>query len=109
MVQIREKDLETRPLIDLVQHLMPLIKRHQGNVFVNDRIDLVLALGADGVHLRTDSLPVSLARRLLGTGHLIGTSTHSVEEVRKAEVRVQTSSCLVRFLRHLRSECMGHL
>lgn len=85
MVQIREKDLDTRPLIELVQHLMPLIKRHQGKVFVNDRIDLAMALDADGVHLRSDSLPLPLARRLLGQEKLIGISTHSVEEVRKAE------------------------
>jgi len=84
MVQIREKDLDTRPLIDLVQHLMPLIKRRQGKVFVNDRIDLAMALDADGVHLRSDSLPLPLARRLLGKQKLIGISTHSVEEVRKA-------------------------
>ncbi|TFG64135.1 MAG: thiamine phosphate synthase [Nitrospirales bacterium] len=85
MVQIREKDLDTRPLIELVQHLMPLIKRHQGKVFVNDRIDLAMALDADGVHRRSDSLPLPLARRLLGQEKLIGISTHSVEEVRKAE------------------------
>jgi thiamine-phosphate pyrophosphorylase len=52
---------------------------------LNDRIDLVIALGAGGVHLRSDSLPVSVARRLLGPGHLIGISTHSVEEARIAE------------------------
>ncbi len=85
MVQIREKDLTTRELTSLCQELSPLIKHHHGTVVLNDRIDLVLALGADGVHLRTDSLPVSIARRLLGTGHLIGASTHSVEEARVAE------------------------
>jgi thiamine-phosphate pyrophosphorylase len=52
---------------------------------LNDRLDLVMALGADGVHLRADSLPVSVARRLLGGGYLIGISTHSVEEARIAE------------------------
>ncbi|PJA78183.1 MAG: thiamine phosphate synthase [Nitrospirae bacterium CG_4_9_14_3_um_filter_51_5] len=85
MVQIREKDLETRDLTSLSRQLFPLIKHQHGTVLLNDRIDLVLALGADGVHLRTDSLPVSVARRLLGTGHLIGVSTHSVEEARVAE------------------------
>lgn len=85
MVQIREKDLGTRDLIFLSRLLLPLVKQHQGTVLLNDRIDLVLALGADGVHLRSDSLPVSVARRLLGTGHLIGISTHSVEEARIAE------------------------
>ena len=85
MVQIREKDLGTRDLISLSRRLLPLVKQHQGTVLLNDRIDLVIALGADGVHLRSDSLPVSVARRLLGPGHLIGISTHSVEEARIAE------------------------
>jgi thiamine-phosphate pyrophosphorylase len=85
MVQIREKDLDTRPLIDLVQNLTPLIKRHQGKVLVNDRIDLAMALDADGVHLRSDSLPLPLARRMLGNEKLIGISTHSIREVRYAE------------------------
>jgi len=84
MVQIREKDLGTRDLISLSRPLLPLVKQHQGTVLLNDRIDLVIALGADGVHLRSDSLPVSVARRLLGNEHLIGISTHSVEEARIA-------------------------
>lgn len=85
MVQIREKDLDTRPLIELVNILMPLITQHQGKVLLNDRIDLTMALNADGVHLRSDSLPVSFARRVLGPEKLIGLSTHSVEEAQKAE------------------------
>jgi thiamine-phosphate pyrophosphorylase len=85
MVQIREKDLGTRELISLSSPLFPLLQQRQGKVFFNDRIDLVLALGADGIHLRAESLPVSIARRLLGTGRLIGVSTHSVEEARTAE------------------------
>jgi thiamine-phosphate pyrophosphorylase len=86
MVQIREKDLETPQLIDLTQQLTPLITQHQGIVFLNDRVDLVLALDADGVHLRSDSLPIPVARRLLGKNKLIGVSTHSIEDVRQAEV-----------------------
>ena len=85
MVQIREKDLQTRGLTSPCQQLFPPIKHQPGVILLNDRTDLVLALGADGVHLRTDSLPVSVARRLLGPGHLIGISTHSVAEARAAE------------------------
>ena len=85
MVQIREKDLGTPELIDLAQQLIPVIKQHQGKVLLNDRVDLALALNADGVHLRSDSLPLPLARRLLGNEKLIGISTHSVEEVQYAE------------------------
>jgi thiamine-phosphate pyrophosphorylase len=85
MVQIREKDLDTPELIDLAQQLIPVIKQHHGKVLLNDRVDLALALNADGVHLRSDSLPLPLARRILGNEKLIGISTHSVEEVQYAE------------------------
>ena len=85
MVQIREKDLDTPELINLAQQLIPVIKQHFGKVLLNDRIDLTLALNADGVHLRSDSLPLPLARRLLGSEKLIGLSTHSVQEVQYAE------------------------
>jgi thiamine-phosphate pyrophosphorylase len=85
MVQIREKDLDTPELIDLAQQLIPVIKQHHGKVLLNDRVDLALALNADGVHLRSDSLPLPLTRRLLGNEKLIGISTHSVEEVQYAE------------------------
>jgi thiamine-phosphate pyrophosphorylase len=56
-----------------------------GRVMINDRVDLALALGADGVHLRADSLPVAVARRLLGADRLIGVSAHSTDEVARAE------------------------
>lgn len=85
MVQIREKDLDTLELIDLARQLIPVIKQHHGKALLNDRVDLALALNADGVHLRSDSLPLPLARRLLGNEKLIGISTHSVEEVQYAE------------------------
>jgi thiamine-phosphate pyrophosphorylase len=85
LVQIREKDLDTPELIDLAQQLIPVIKQHHGKVLLNDRVDLALALNADGVHLRSDSLPLPLARRLLGNEKLIGVSTHSVKEVQYAE------------------------
>ena len=85
MVQIRERDLETRDLMGVVHNLLPLIKQYQGIALLNDRIDLVLALDLDGVHLRSDSLSVLLARRLLGPERLIGVSAHSAEEVQRAE------------------------
>ena len=85
LIQIREKDLDTRQTIELIRDIKPLIKQYHGKVLLNDRIDLALALDADGVHLRSDSLPLPLARRLLGHEKLIGISAHSVEDVRKAE------------------------
>lgn len=84
-VQLREKDLATRPLLLLAEEVLRLTREHGAWLLINDRVDLTLALGADGVHLRSDSLPVSVARRLLGPGHVIGVSAHSVDEVLQAE------------------------
>ncbi|WP_447973318.1 thiamine phosphate synthase [Nitrospira sp. Kam-Ns4a] len=84
-VQLREKDLPTRELLTLAEEALGCVRRHGGWLFVNDRVDLVLALGADGVHLRADSLPVRVTRRLLPPDRLIGVSAHSAEEVVRAE------------------------
>ena len=85
LIQIREKDLDTRQTIELIQTLKPLITQYQGKVLLNDRVDLAIALDADGVHLRSDSLPLPLARRMMGNDKLIGISTHSVRDAQKAE------------------------
>jgi thiamine-phosphate pyrophosphorylase len=84
-VQLREKDLDTRSLAELAGELLALTRKHGGLLFINDRVDLVLALGADGVHLRSNGMPIRAARRVLGPHRLIGTSVHSVDEVLKAE------------------------
>ncbi|MEK6618495.1 MAG: thiamine phosphate synthase [Nitrospirota bacterium] len=84
-VQLRERDLETRPLLALAEDILRLTREHGAWLFINDRVDLVMALGADGVHLRANSLPVAVTRRLLGPGRMIGVSAHSTEEVVRAE------------------------
>ena len=85
LIQLREKDLSTRELYQLAHNLIPFFTFHQAHWLINDRIDLVLALNAPGVHLRTSSLPTGIARQLLGPDRLIGVSTHSQEEVLRAE------------------------
>ncbi len=82
-IQLRERDLPTGELLSLAQEIHALAEPRAVPLILNDRVDLVLALNLDGVHLRSDSLPVSSARRLLGPDRLIGVSTHSVEEVRR--------------------------
>ena len=84
-VQVRERDLATRDLLALSQELCVSVRARGVRVMINDRLDLVLALGADGVHLRADSLPVAAARRLLGADRLIGVSAHSADDVARAE------------------------
>jgi thiamine-phosphate pyrophosphorylase len=83
-VQLRERDLPTRQLVDLAQHLHRITSAHRVPLVINDRADLALAMDLDGVHLRSSSLPVSAARRVLGPHRLIGASAHSMEDVRLA-------------------------
>ena len=92
LIQIREKDLDTRQTIELIHTLKPLITQYSGKVLLNDRVDLAIALDTDGVHLRSDSLPLPLARRMMGNDKLIGISTHSVRDAQKQRTKVLTLS-----------------
>jgi thiamine-phosphate diphosphorylase len=78
LVQIRERDLEARVLTELVDDVLRITKGHRTKVLVNDRIDIALAAGADGVHLREDSLSTSAARGLAPPGFLISRAVHRV-------------------------------
>lgn len=80
-VQLREKDLPAGELYRLAQQMRLLTRRFGAQLLINDRIDIALAVEADGVHLGGGSLPVAAARRLLGEKRLIGVSTHTVAEV----------------------------
>jgi thiamine-phosphate pyrophosphorylase len=84
-IQLREKDLETRPLLALAEEVLGLARESGAGVFINDRVDLAMALSTDGVHLRSSSLSVTVTRRLLGPERLIGVSVHSAQEVVQAE------------------------
>lgn len=84
-VQLREKDLEGGALYALAERLRVLTRRYDARLLVNDRIDVALAVEADGVHLGHDSFPVETARSLLGPGRPIGVSTHSEEEIAAAQ------------------------
>jgi thiamine-phosphate pyrophosphorylase len=84
MIQLREKDLPAQQLYEVAQHLRTITLRHNCLLLINDRVDIALAVNADGVHLRSNSLPTRVARKLLGTDKLIGVSTHSTEEIEAA-------------------------
>lgn len=83
-VQLRERDLLTVELLALTKELRSITASRAVPLIMNDRVDLVLALNLDGVHLRADSLPVSVVRRLVGASRLVGVSTHTVQEVSRA-------------------------
>ena len=84
-VQLREKDLEGGELYRLAGRLRDLTARYAARLLINDRLDVALAAGADGIHLGQTSLPVSTARQLLGPDKLIGVSTHSPDEITAAQ------------------------
>jgi thiamine-phosphate pyrophosphorylase len=84
LVQLREKDLGGRELLRLSRALVAACHAAGQRLVVNDRLDVALASGADGVHLPAAGIPVSDARRLLGPGALVGVSCHSADEVRRA-------------------------
>ena len=86
LVQMREKDLPTYKLLDLALKLRD-VTRGKALLAVNDRVDIALACGADAIQLGENSMPVAVARRLLGTEYLIGRSVHSLDGAREAEVQ----------------------
>ncbi len=83
-IQLRERDLSTNELLSLAQDIQTMTKPGAVSLIVNDRVDLVMALNWDGVHLRADSLPTLPVRQLIGSHRLIGVSTHSAEAVQSA-------------------------
>lgn len=80
LIQVRERDLDARALAVLVADLVALGRPARTRVVVNDRIDVAIACGADGVHLRGDSVSAAAARRIAPPRFLIGRSVHSVPE-----------------------------
>src|SRR3984893_17711311 len=77
IVQLREKGLEAKEELRLLEVFADACQRHGRLLAVNDRADVALAAGADVLHLGQDDLPVPVARRILGPGPLIGRSSHS--------------------------------
>ena len=83
-VQIREKQMQGGELRNRVEQVIAIARPSGVSVIVNDRIDVALAVAADGVHLGTGDLPLADARRLAGRTLLIGASTHGLDEARAA-------------------------
>ena len=81
LVQIRERDLEARALGALVRRCVQAVDGTGTKVVVNDRADVAIAAGADGVHLRSDSMAAPAMRTLLGDDARIGRSVHSAAEL----------------------------
>jgi thiamine-phosphate pyrophosphorylase len=84
-VQLREKDLPSVELYRLAIEMRRLTAEYGARLIINDRIDIARAVGADGVHIGVNSLPVAEVRRVLGQGNVIIYSAHSVIEAELAQ------------------------
>jgi thiamine-phosphate pyrophosphorylase len=85
VVQYREKSGSTLKMVEVARVLRALCARHGVPFIVNDRIDVALAVDADGVHVGQDDMPAGLARTLIGKHKILGVSAGSPEEARAAE------------------------
>lgn len=84
LVQLREKHLSPREFYREAEEALRVAHSRGARVIINDRVDIALALAADGVHLGQDDLPPAGARELLGERAIIGYSTHTLEQARAA-------------------------
>jgi thiamine-phosphate pyrophosphorylase len=83
-VQYRDKTSDDLTRLHNAKHLKELCHRYDALLVINDRIDLALAVDADGVHLGQQDIPVALARQLLGSQKIVGRSTHCPEDLDRA-------------------------
>lgn len=84
LIQIREKKLRSRVLFELATRAVSIAQGTRTRVLVNDRADIAASAGADGVHLTTRSLEAAVVRDAFGDEFLVGSSTHSLAEARRA-------------------------
>ncbi|MCR4293882.1 MAG: thiamine phosphate synthase [Candidatus Kuenenia sp.] len=84
-IQLREKDLATKDIYSLACELRAITHNLNARLIINDRVDIVLAVNADGVHLGWQSMPVSRVRNLIGFERIIGISAHTLQEALQAQ------------------------
>jgi thiamine-phosphate pyrophosphorylase len=84
-VQLREKELGTRAFVSLAVALKALLAPAKVPLIINDRLDVALASGADGLHVGQEDMPCALVRRFMGPGAIIGLSVETWEDVERAQ------------------------
>lgn len=85
LIQIREKSLPAKLLFQLADEAASITRESDAILLINDRADIALAAGADGVHLPSNSLPVGVVRAKFPMDFIVGVSTHTIAEVQKAQ------------------------
>lgn len=84
-LQLREKEASAGEILALARTLLPLCRARRVPLLINDRVDIALAAGADGVHLGQEDLPLPEARALLGPDRILGATAHTVAEALRAQ------------------------
>ncbi|KAG0171589.1 hypothetical protein DFQ30_000755 [Apophysomyces sp. BC1015] len=84
LVQLREKELDTGPFIELAFQVKALVQKYNVPLIINDRLDVAQVVDADGVHIGQDDMPLALARRILGHDKIIGVSVNNANEAEEA-------------------------
>ncbi len=84
LIQLRDKEASSREMLDQARACLKLTRAAGATLIINDRVDVALTAGADGVHLGQDDMEVEDAREILGEDKIIGVSTHSLDQFRAA-------------------------
>jgi len=85
IIQYREKEKDTKYMIEEAAKIKEICKENNTLFLINDRVDIALAVDADGVHLGKEDMPYNIARNLLGEQRIIGLTVHNLEEAIEAE------------------------
>lgn len=84
LLQLREKDKTTREYIELAKKVHELTKKYDVPLIIDDRVDVALAINAEGVHVGQSDMPVSMARKLMGDDKIVGATTKTVPQAKEA-------------------------
>ncbi len=85
LVQIREKDTSTRDFFQVAKEIKEVTSKYNVPLIINDRIDIALAIDAEGVHLGQSDMPIAIARGILGKDKIIGISANNLDEALEAQ------------------------
>lgn len=85
IIQFRDKFMKLGELVSTASEILKLCRKHNAKLIINDRVDIAMLTGADGVHLGGEDLSVKDARKLLGKNKIIGATAHSIKEAIDAE------------------------
>ena len=83
-MQLREKDKSTREYIDIAKKVHTITKKYSVPLIIDDRIDVAMAIGAEGVHLGQSDMSVDIARKILGEDYIIGATAKTVRQATEA-------------------------